>query len=135
MSEKEKILQMVADGKITVEDGEKLLKAVGEVKESKPEVSVVKAKNKKNNEKNLKGKLIIQVDSSEGDNVRINLPLKLANFAMNMIPKEQKIMMNNEGIELDEILENISEVVEDLEDDIVNIESASGDNVRIFIEK
>ena len=47
----------------------------------------------------------------------------------------KKIMMNNEGIELDEILENISEVVEDLEDDIVNIESASGDNVRIFIEK
>ncbi len=87
MSEKEKLLQMVAEGKISVDDGERLLKAIGEVEKKeeneKTTKTVVKAITRsKSSNKNLKGKLIILVDSSEGDNVKINLPLKLANFAM-----------------------------------------------------
>jgi len=145
MSEKEKILQMVAEGKISVDDGERLLKAIGEV-EKKEEDEKIKQQatntvvntitKSKNSNKNLKGKLIIQVDSSEGDNVKINLPLKLANFAMNMIPKEKKVMINNEGVDLDEILGNIGDVIDEVNgEDIVNIQSSNGDNVRIFIEK
>ncbi len=145
MSEKEKILQMVAEGKITVDDGERLLKAITESKKESDEekrnqiVTTIVKKEKMNSNstssKKLKGKLIIQVDSSEGDNVKINLPLKLANFAMNMIPKEKRVMINNEGVDLDEILGNIGDLVDEVDgEDIINIQSSNGDNVRIYIE-
>ena len=145
MNEKEKILVMVADGKITVDEGEKLLKAINAVKQKnaktplppkspiEPEEITPFTEVKIN--KKMKGKLVIDIDSASGDKVKVNLPLKLASLAANMIPKEKLADIQSEGIDISGILNNITELIDEVDDDIVNVVSASGDKVRIYIDK
>jgi len=145
MSEKEKILKMVAEGQISVDEGEKLLKAINAVKKKNvapvapaeaptaPEVITPVEEVKVN--KKMKGKLVIDIDSASGDKVKVNLPLRLASLAANMIPKEKLADIQSEGIDISGILNNITELIDEVDDDIVNVESASGDKVRIYIVK
>jgi SHOCT-like domain len=137
MPDKEKILKMVAEGKISVEEAEKLIRAVGE-KESPNQPtndSLVVVKNRTGERKKLSGKVIIEIKSSKGENVKIKLPLKLANLGLNMIPKDKLHEFSKEGINLKEIIQNISNFVDDIDDDILNITSAGGDIVRVYIQK
>ncbi|MBN1971679.1 MAG: hypothetical protein JXR48_12965 [Candidatus Delongbacteria bacterium] len=133
MNEKSRILEMVKEGKISAEEAEKLLDAIYTQKpEPKKEVEV---QINKSSIKDLKGKLVISVESHDGDNVNVNLPLKLASVATKFIPKNKMADIKAEGIDLVDILSNIDEVINELDGDIVNVESKSGDLVRIYIEK
>lgn len=142
MNEKEKILVMVADGKITVDEGEKLLKAINAVKQKNAKTPLPPKTPKETTpitevkvNKKMKGKLVIDIDSASGDKVKVNLPLKLASLAANMIPKEKLADIQSEGIDISGILSNITELIDEVDDDIVNIVSANGDKVRIYIDK
>jgi len=77
MEDKRKILDMVAEGKITAEEAAKLLSAMN----PKP-VPATKGK-----------RLVFQIiqEGSEKPKVNIAIPLKLAKFGMNFIPKNGKI--------------------------------------------
>ncbi len=75
------------------------------------------------------------VESSDGDNVAITLPLMLAKLAVNMMPKNKMAEIKSEGIDLEQIVANIDSFVDMVDEDIVNVESANGDMVRIYIEK
>jgi hypothetical protein len=77
MEDKRKILDMVAEGKITAEEAAKLLSAMN----PKP---VPAAKGKR---------LVFQIiqEGTEKPKVNIAIPLKLAKFGMNFIPKNGKI--------------------------------------------
>ena len=136
MSEKEKILKMVAEGKISVEEAEKLLSAISrnETQQKKDDALVV-LKDKTSDRRKISGKIIIEIKSSKGENVKIKLPLKLANLGLNMIPKDKLTEFSREGINLREIIDNVSNFVDEIDDDILNITSAGGDIVRIYIEK
>ena len=136
MPEKDKILKMVAEGKITVEEAEKLLNAIqGRKSQPKPANSLVKLADKIKNSSPFSGKIIIEINSAKGENVKIKLPLKLANLALSMIPKDKMSELNQDGVNLREIVNNISGFVDEIDDDILNITSASGDVVRIYIER
>ncbi|HXK48833.1 MAG TPA: hypothetical protein PKW56_00040 [Clostridiales bacterium] len=136
--EKLQILKMLEEKKISVEQAEKLLKAVdvtdskSEVKRTAPEVAVA-VKNEAVGK--LKGKFKVVVESADGDNVVITLPLMLAKLAMNMMPKNKMADIKSEGIDLEQIVANIDSFVDMVDEDIVNVESANGDIVRIYIEK
>lgn len=140
MNEKEKILNMVAEGKISVSDGEKLLKAIGasknqssESKESVTELIQVGGPEKKGGP--ARGKVIIDIRSSRGENIKVNVPLKLAGFASKMIPKERLAEVEREGFNIRETLSNLTDMIEDIDEDIVNISSSNGDRIRIYVEK
>ena len=77
MDEKRKILDMVAEGKITAEEAAKLLQALN----PKPKIH--------GNGKRLVFQ-IIQEGSSK-PKVNIAIPIKLAKFGLNFIPKNGKI--------------------------------------------
>jgi len=136
--EKLQILKMLEDKKISVEQAEKLLKAVdtadskSDVKKTAPENSVTV---KNGVAGKLKGKFKVVVESADGDNVVITLPLMLAKLAVNMMPKNKMAEIKGEGIDLEQIVANIDSFVDMVDEDIVNVESANGDNVRIYIEK
>ena len=134
--EKLNILKMLEEKKITAEQAANLLSAVDGVT-SKPEPEAPKAgvvvsslKDKK-----LKGKFKVEVKSADGDNVMITLPLMLAKLAINMVPAKKLAGINQEGIDLENIINNIQDFADNIDDDIVNITSADGDHVRIYIEK
>ncbi|NOR43976.1 MAG: hypothetical protein GQ534_00185 [Candidatus Delongbacteria bacterium] len=134
--EKLNILKMLEEKKITTEQAASLLTAVDGVT-SKPEPAVQKAEVVVSNikDRKLKGKFKVEVKSADGDNVMITLPLMLAKLAINMVPAKKLADINQEGVDLENIINNIQDFADNLDDDIVNITSADGDHVRIYIEK
>ena len=136
MSEIEKILGMVAEGKISAEDGEKLIKAIRETQpETNNTTELVQVAEKSKSRDKWRGKLVLEIQSAKGETVKFNLPLKLASLAAKMLPKDKLANIEKDGINIGEILSNLSDIIEDVEDDIVNIANTSGDRVRIYVER
>jgi len=129
MDEKKKILEMVKKGKISVDEAERLLNALGNDAD-KPKSAVVSSSGKA-----VKGKLRIEVDSNDGDKVRIALPLKLASTLKSMIPKQASEQMTAEGIDINLLLDSLNEGLDSIDEDLVNIKSNDGDTVRIYVDK
>lgn len=77
--------------------------------------------------------LRIVVDSADGDKVRVNLPLALVQVAMDMGMEMPQISGNDalKSIDLRQILELVHQGVIG---NLVEVESADGDTVRIFVE-
>ena len=91
MEEKKKILDMITSGKITAEEGARLIEAI----EPSPQTE-------------KKGKrLVIQIlqEGVEKPKLNIAIPLKLAKFGLSFIPKNAqfKTNMNNSDIDLSNI--------------------------------
>ena len=111
-----RILKMVEEGKLSPEEGAKLIDALGVEKHP-----------------TRKGKYIrIYIHSEEGDEVNIKIPLKLVKVATKLIPKKFAKMKLNEGQVID-----LSELLSGLEDEVgdyIDIKSEDGDIVKISVE-
>ncbi len=77
--------------------------------------------------------LRIVVDSADGDKVRVNLPLALVQVAMEMGMEMPQISGNDalKNIDLNQIMELVRRGAVG---NLVEVESADGDTVRIFVE-
>jgi len=120
--ERMKILELLSKGVITSEEAEKLLAALGAGTE---EPEVILQPKKKDQFKMLK----VLVDSSDGDKVRIELPIEFAKLLKNK--KLTHIDDTDLDIEIDSLIQMINAGVVG---EIVNIKSADGDEVRIIVE-
>jgi hypothetical protein len=138
-NEKTRILNMVKEGKITVEEAGHLLDALNQ-KAGQPDEIITLKDNRGRKAKKLK----VQVDSGDsGDaKVSINLPISLVRtvgpiVAKNM-PAEAKQQLEDKGVDLNQIFADIDNLAESgLEEDIVNIDAGKdGHNakVRVFFE-
>jgi hypothetical protein len=128
--ERKKILGMIAEGKITPEDGERLLAAMGEPAASSPpppDGGHVPAQRSSTHRW-----LRIHVDTSEGERVRVNVPWKLAKFALNFIPKEARARLGDEGFDVSEVIDGIASGAADGE--ILSVDTNKGDKIRIVVE-
>lgn len=121
-----KILTMVQEGKIDSEKGAQLI-AVLKEKET-PDYT------KKQN-KYLDKTLKIRVVSSENDNVNVNVPIKLVKALLKTghsiasgIPQSQQYVKDLDINMLIDAIEN------ELDGNIVDIQSANGDTVKVVIE-
>jgi len=114
-----KILKMLQDGQISADEAEKLLAALN----SEEKTPVKTSSSRKF--------LRILIESSDGDNVNVNIPLSLAEVAMNFIPEDVHMELEENDINLEMIIRAIEE---DAEGEIVNINSSDGDIVRIVID-
>lgn len=78
----------------------------------------------------------IVVDSSDGDKVRVNLPFKLVKLALNSESKPTFASSGKMGEKLSDIdwQQVISMVEQGLLGEIITVESADGDHVRVFVE-
>lgn len=99
--------------------------------ESAPAVQIVPA----NERKDIKDMVLsIVVSSPENDNVRVNIPLSLVKVGVNTGLNMAQITSGNEAlrnIDLGKILELVEQGVIG---NLVEVESADGDTVRIFVE-
>lgn len=77
--------------------------------------------------------LRIIVNSAEGDKVRVNLPLALIQVALDMGMELPQVSGNTalQNIDLSQIMELVRQGVIG---NLVEVESADGDTVRIFVE-
>jgi transcriptional regulator with XRE-family HTH domain len=99
--------------------------------ESAPAVQVVPA----NERKDIKDMVLrIVVSSAENDNVRVNIPLSLVKVGVDAGLNMAQITSGNEAlknIDLGKILELVEQGVIG---NLVEVESADGDTVRVFVE-
>lgn len=120
----EKILTMVQEGKIDSEKAAEL-------------IDVLKEKNSPQIAKSayLDKTLKIRVKSEENDNVTVNLPIKLVKAVLKAghgiasnVPQAKEYVKD---LDIDLLLDAIEN---ELEGKIVDIQSANGDTVAVFIE-
>ncbi|GBF33650.1 hypothetical protein DCCM_2756 [Desulfocucumis palustris] len=115
-----KVLKMLEEGKI---DAQKAGELIGVLYASKNDVPA----------DNLDKMLKIRVNSQNGDNVNINIPVKFIRTigsAIKRIPKIEGI----EGMEDIDIQAILQAVSDGLDGKIVDVKSEKGDNVEILVE-
>ncbi len=124
-----KVLEMVQAGRITAQEGQQLLEAMGAYEEPAPAGKGLAARKA--------AKLYVKVDSANGDKVNVALPLTLIKSGMNL-----GFSIGNQysggalkDIDLEEVMRLVDEMAaEGGTGDIVNVESADGDRVHIYLE-
>jgi hypothetical protein len=153
--ERKQVLEMLAAGKITAEEAERLLDKLEP--ESGPEDGDGRRRFRGHFHRSFRiGKgsdtdetgagqeerplkyLRVVVDSKGGDNVNIRVPLKLIKTGIKlstMLPNEANEQLEAKGINIADLsgLEG-EELIEALRDLSVDVDSADGDTVRIFCE-
>lgn len=132
---RKKILEMLSEGKISVEEATALLSKIQNpdttdeetIKEESGEV-----------QKRTPKYLRVVVDSSEGDKVNVRVPLSLIKTGIKLsalVPGNAAEQMSNHGFDLSQLSElNGEELIEALRDLQVDVDSANGDKVRVFTE-
>ena len=101
-----------------------------EGKEALPAVRVLPPEQRKD----IKDMLLrITVDSAEGDKIRVNLPMALVEIAMEIGMEMPQINGNDalKGIDMKKVLEMVRL---GFVGNLVEVDSADGDRVRIFVE-
>ena len=132
MSEKTKILEMLANGQITVEEASDLLNAI-----SSDSIGSSKLVTTTSSSQQIKKKarmIRINVFKEDSVDVNVNVPIALAKFATRFIPDEAKIELNNQDIDLKEMLELLKQ--DDLaEGKLLEVDTIDdGLKVRVLIE-
>jgi DUF4097 and DUF4098 domain-containing protein YvlB len=123
--EKRMILEMLKEGKISLEEAEELLE-----KANPGESSNTTQRIKKPNSKRF---LRVRVTEEDKVKANVNIPIALAEVGLNLIPKE-KLKVDGQQINMDQILKLIEEGTEG---ELVNIDAEDeGKNykVNIFID-
>jgi DNA-binding transcriptional ArsR family regulator len=143
MSEqRQKILGMLSEGKITVDEADKLLEALKNG--AQQNAAVVQEQSVSHRLSKLKY-LRVVVDSVKGDNVNIKVPVAILRAGIklsSLIPPQayQKLneKMTEKGVDVDinQILKNgdFEELIESLGDLNVDVNSKDGDKVKVFFE-
>jgi hypothetical protein len=139
MDDRTRILNMVSEGKITVEEAANLLDALGKNEKVTEEPVTLKGKQGRK-----PTKLRVNIDAGENNKkskVNVNIPLSLVRTIGPMVsknmPKEAQEEMNKRGIDIVSIMDSIEELIDAAaEEDIVNvdIEGDEASKVRVYVE-
>ena len=135
-----RILKMVADGKISVKEAEELLDALQQHNKGDSKMVSEQASQPKKTLKYLR----VKVDSREGDNVNVKVPLGLLRAGIKLsalMPKHAsdkvKHHLHDHGVDVDlnDVRpQDIEQIIEHLGDMEVNVDSKDGDTVRVYCE-
>jgi len=128
-----KILEMLAEGKITADEASALLEKVSSSEKlnslpvEKPETGP-----------GMPRYLRVVVNSSDGDKVNVKVPMSLIKTGIKLsalMPTEAADAMKDQGIDLGMLRDlPTDELIEALKELEVNVDSANGDTVRVFTE-
>ena len=133
MEEKLRILKMVEEGTISAEQGRALLEALGEeepVRETVWETPAIREDIPYEDRM-----LRIIVDSADGDKVRVQFPVKAIKAILKVTGKLPIQMSGDmEGMDVEALTEAVIQCLDSESiGDIITVESADGDHIRVFI--
>jgi len=133
--ERKKVLDMLAEGKISADEAERLLDALeNKTTETSPQTALTKTLD------NLPKYLFVKVDAVDGDKVNIRVPLKLVKAGIKLqalLPQDAQDKINakltEKGINLDDFkAENFKDILDALTEFEMNVDDKKGDKVRIY---
>ena len=130
-TERRKVLDMVAEGKVSADDAERLLQKLAGSGAGNAEDA---ADGPEAGEAPLKY-LRVLVDSADGDKVNIRVPLGLLRAGVSLatlLPSAAGEKLSENGIDLSHLSGDA--LVEELRELTVDVDSAKGDTVRVFCE-
>jgi hypothetical protein len=136
-TERRKVLDMLAAGKVSAEDAERLLKKLdgsGAGDAAGPGGDADGADSPEADAAPLKY-LRVLVDSADGDKVNIRVPLGLLRTGVSLatlLPSAAGEKLSENGIDLSHLSGDA--LVEELRELTVDVDSAKGDTVRVFCE-
>lgn len=135
---RKKILQMLADGKITVDEAAVLLEKVASGDSgSQPEPPTPPEPPEPGSSRKPRY-LRVLVESADGDNVNVRVPLSLIKTGIKLkalIPAGAADAVSEKGFDLSRLAElDEDELVQALSEIKVDVDSANGDTVRVFTE-
>jgi len=121
--ERRKVLQMVEEGKLTPEDGARLLSALGAVEEEAPRAAGVDAPAGGMNGRHFRVRVSNAVTGQQ--KVSVNIPLGLVDLGLRFVPQSEKF----DAAAMREALRSgmTGRIVDVMDDE-------KGDRVEIFIE-
>ena len=111
--EKMRILEMLQDGKITAEETEKLLTALGE--DELVSSNVVQKNDREEKSKENKRHLRIIVNEDGKEKVNLALPLGIAKSLLNFVPQSAKDKMAEKDIDLNVLSKTLDDLSEEKE--------------------
>ena len=130
--ERKQVLEMLATGKISAEDAERLLDRLTPTAPPGPS-----SPSGANDNAPLKF-MRVHVDSHEGDQVDVRLPINLLRSGIKlsaMIPKEAVEAMSNNGVDFSQLTSlSGDEFMNVMRNLTIDVASHEGDQVRIFCE-
>ena len=133
-TDRKKVLEMLAEGKISAEDAERLLAKLGSSERSEDDAEEAASGKAQRPLKYLR----VLVNSNDGDNVNIRVPMALVKTGLmltTMIPVAASDELEKKGVDLSGLSSlDGEELVEALRELNVDVNSADGDTVRIFCE-
>ncbi len=137
-AETKKVLDLLAEGKISAADAERLLErlaAAGEIPGGRTDVGDEEPEAPRTGKPKF---LRVVVKSDEGDNVNIRVPIALVRTGLKlttMMPPEASQKLQEKGIDLSHLGDLKGEdLVEALRELTVDVHSHDGDEVRVFCE-
>ena len=120
-----KVLTMLSEEKLSIEKSADLIEAMFEKEEKNLKVV-------KNYDKRV---LRVIVDSTKGDNVRVNLPVAVIGAILKATGKLPIKNAEMEGIDFEMLSESIITALDnEMLGEIVTVDSSNGDIVRVVIE-
>jgi hypothetical protein len=138
-AETKKILEMLASGQITMEDAEKLLEKLAGSNTKGNAASTAPAANSDNSGGPHRFRFLrVVVDQPDRDQVNIRVPLAILRTGMKLlgvIPPQVSEKLAEKGIDLSALRDlKGGELVDELKDLHVDVDSKNGEKVRIFCE-
>ena len=133
--ERKKVLDMLAEGKISADEAERLIEALeNKTAETSPQTALTHTLN------NLPKYLFVKVDSVDGDRVNIRVPLKLVKAGIKLralLPQDAQdkisAKLSEKGIDLEDFTaENFKDILDALSEFELNVDDKKGDKVRIY---
>jgi SHOCT-like domain len=136
--ERNRILDLLAAGKITAEEAGRLLDAL----DSRAAQAVSAPAAPKNGSGELPKFLYVKVISTKGDNVKVKIPLSLVRAGLkltSLIPPQAMDQIDKSmaekgmSIDLKNLKpEDLEDLIESLREMEISVEAANGDNVRVY---
>lgn len=131
-----KVLEMLAEGKITAAEAERLLEKLGHSRPAGDVDVTVPAADRPipRNPKYLR----VLVESEKGDKVNVRVPMALVRTGIRLgalMPAHAREELEAKGIDLSALSDlDGEELVQALAELTVDVDSGSGDHVRVFCE-
>ncbi len=130
-----KILEMLSNGKISVEEATALLSKLQDTETIDEELIETESGEVK---KRAPRYLRVVVDSADGDKVNVRVPMSLLKTGIKLsalVPGNAAEQMSSHGFDLSQLSKlDGDELIEALSDLQVDVDSADGDKVRVFTE-
>jgi len=130
-----KVLEMLSEGKISIDEAKTLLEKLGS--RSTSDDTDLPVNQEESINKAIKY-LRVVVDSAAGDKVNVRVPLSLIKTGIKLkalLPGDVADKMSGHGLDLSQLSElDGDELIEALRELQVDVDSADGDKVRIFTE-